>query len=186
MGSSDELSQLIVRLALWALPMLAAVIFHEVAHGFVALRLGDDTAKRMGRLTLNPLPHIDPIGTVLLPALLVFVGGPVQPDAAVCVASATIDVDGFTPAFARLGTFDLSKPPDGATGLDRIRVFAGYAGWDEGQLEDEIEQGAWYVLDADPEDAFTTVPDDLWRFVLRRQGGDLSLVANFPIDPSMN
>ena len=117
---------------------------------------------------------------------VVFVGGPVQPDAAVCVASATIDVDGFTPAFARLGTFDLSKPPDGATGLDRIRVFAGYAGWDEGQLEDEIEQGAWYVLDADPEDAFTTVPDDLWRFVLRRQGGDLSVVANFPIDPSMN
>jgi Zn-dependent protease len=56
--------------------LLAAVILHEVSHGFVALRLGDDTALRMGRLTLNPLPHIDPVGTVLLPGFLLFVGSP--------------------------------------------------------------------------------------------------------------
>jgi Zn-dependent protease len=77
MGSPDQLLAFARELALWAVPVLAAVIFHEVAHGVVALRLGDDTARRMGRLTLNPLPHVDPIGTVALPAFLLFLGGPV-------------------------------------------------------------------------------------------------------------
>lgn len=58
-------------IAIWALPVLAAIVFHEVAHGWVAFRLGDPTAARMGRLTLNPLPHIDIFGTVLLPLLLI-------------------------------------------------------------------------------------------------------------------
>jgi Zn-dependent protease len=56
--------------------VLAAVILHEVAHGFVAYRLGDPTAARLGRLTLNPLPHIDPVGTVLLPLVLVMTHAP--------------------------------------------------------------------------------------------------------------
>jgi Zn-dependent protease len=56
---------------LWIIPIMIAVIFHEVAHGYVALKLGDTTARDMGRLTLNPLPHIDPIGTILIPALLI-------------------------------------------------------------------------------------------------------------------
>jgi Zn-dependent protease len=77
MGNPDQIAEFIRALALWSVPVLAAVILHEIAHGVVALRLGDDTAKRMGRLTLNPLPHIDPIGTVALPALLLFVGAPV-------------------------------------------------------------------------------------------------------------
>ena len=67
---------LIQKLALWALPVLAAVAFHEMAHGYVAYRLGDDTAARMGRLTLNPLAHIDLFGTVLLPLLLLLFGAP--------------------------------------------------------------------------------------------------------------
>ena len=65
------------QLSIWAFPVLVAIVFHEVAHGWVAYRLGDPTAANMGRLTLNPLPHIDPIGTVLLPALLIWAGGPV-------------------------------------------------------------------------------------------------------------
>ena len=63
-------------LALWALPVLAAVVFHEVAHGWAARRLGDDTAWRAGRLTLNPLAHADPVGTVVLPLLLLATGAP--------------------------------------------------------------------------------------------------------------
>ena len=50
----------LTQISIWALPVLAAIIFHEVAHGWVAYRLGDPTAARMGRLTLNPLSHIDP------------------------------------------------------------------------------------------------------------------------------
>ena len=59
------------RLSTWALPVLAAITLHEAAHGFVAWRLGDDTAKRLGRVTFNPLKHVDPIGTVVVPGLLV-------------------------------------------------------------------------------------------------------------------
>jgi len=67
---------LVQQLSVWALPVLAAIILHEVAHGFVAWRLGDPTAARMGRLTLNPLPHVDPFGTVLLPLLLIVTHAP--------------------------------------------------------------------------------------------------------------
>ena len=68
--------ELLQQLALWAVPVLAAVILHEVAHGYAAFQLGDSTAARAGRLTLNPLPHIDPIGTVALPALLIALHAP--------------------------------------------------------------------------------------------------------------
>lgn len=56
------------------LVLVPSVILHEVSHGYVALLCGDDTAKKAGRLTLNPLAHIDPIGSILLPALLIFAG----------------------------------------------------------------------------------------------------------------
>lgn len=59
----------------WFLPVIFAVTFHEAAHGFVAYQLGDDTARRAGRVTFNPLRHIDPFGTVLLPALLLITSG---------------------------------------------------------------------------------------------------------------
>jgi Zn-dependent protease len=62
--------------ALWVLPLLLAVVCHEWAHGYVAYRLGDDTAERMGRLTLNPVAHIDPFGTILMPGLLLLSGSP--------------------------------------------------------------------------------------------------------------
>ena len=62
-------------IAIWALPVLFAITVHEVAHGWVAKKLGDPTAMMMGRLTLNPLKHIDPIGTVLVPLALVLMGG---------------------------------------------------------------------------------------------------------------
>lgn len=63
------------RLAVWALPVLFAITVHEVAHGWVAQRFGDPTARMLGRLTLNPIKHIDPVGTLLVPALLLYFGG---------------------------------------------------------------------------------------------------------------
>lgn len=63
--------------ALSIIVLLFSVIVHEVMHGIVALKFGDHTAQKMGRLTLNPLPHIDPFGTILLPALLIFTGSPI-------------------------------------------------------------------------------------------------------------
>jgi Zn-dependent protease len=66
-----DILALIREALLWIIPIMIAVIFHEVAHGYIALKLGDTTARDMGRLTLNPLPHIDPIGTILIPGVLI-------------------------------------------------------------------------------------------------------------------
>lgn len=63
--------------AIWALPVLFAITVHEVAHGWVASLLGDKTAFILGRLTLNPIKHIDPLGTILIPGILLFLHGPV-------------------------------------------------------------------------------------------------------------
>ena len=60
----------------WVLPVVLAVTFHEAAHGFVAYRFGDDTAWRAGRVTFNPLKHIDQFGTIILPALLILMRSP--------------------------------------------------------------------------------------------------------------
>ena len=64
------------QLSIWALPVLAAVVLHELAHGYSAYVLGDSTAARMGRLTLNPIAHVDLFGTILLPVMLVISGSP--------------------------------------------------------------------------------------------------------------
>ncbi len=66
---------LIQKIAAWALPVLFAITVHETAHGWMALRLGDKTALMLGRLTLNPLKHIDPVGTILVPGLMLMFSG---------------------------------------------------------------------------------------------------------------
>jgi Zn-dependent protease len=69
-------ADLVQQIAIWALPVLLAITLHEAAHGFAALRFGDDTAYRLGRVTLNPLKHIDPFGTIIMPGLLLLSGAP--------------------------------------------------------------------------------------------------------------
>lgn len=71
-----EIDRFLLLLILYGIPVLIAITFHEAAHGFVALRFGDSTAKDQGRLTLNPLRHMDLFGTLLLPSLLIFLGSP--------------------------------------------------------------------------------------------------------------
>ena len=63
-------NNIVYEVAVWLIPLVIAIVFHEVAHGLVARRLGDPTAQERGRLTLNPIKHIDPFGTVVLPLLL--------------------------------------------------------------------------------------------------------------------
>jgi len=67
-----DIAQLIQSIAIWALPVLFSITVHEAAHGYVARHFGDNTAYMLGRITLNPLKHIDPIGTILMPLLLLF------------------------------------------------------------------------------------------------------------------
>ena len=70
-------NNIIYQVAVWLVPLIIAIVFHEVAHGLVARRLGDPTAEERGRLTLNPIKHIDPFGTVILPLLLAISHAPV-------------------------------------------------------------------------------------------------------------
>jgi Zn-dependent protease len=73
---NQQFGPLLYEISIWALPAIVAITFHEAAHGFAARLLGDDTAWRLGRVTFNPLRHIDPIGTILLPAVLLLLRSP--------------------------------------------------------------------------------------------------------------
>ncbi len=70
------MSSTVYTFSVWVLPVLLAITFHEAAHGYVAWRLGDDTAKQLGRVTFNPLRHVDMFGTILVPALLLLARAP--------------------------------------------------------------------------------------------------------------
>src|SRR6202158_1423948 len=72
----QQIATTIYAASIWVIPMIIAITFHEAAHGFVARMLGDDTAARLGRVSLNPLKHIDLFGTILLPGLLLLTGSP--------------------------------------------------------------------------------------------------------------
>jgi putative transcriptional regulator len=144
----------------------------------------------------------------------VFIGGPVQHQAVICLARTSAPVgdtspeklaeglggsagrsgspspdtfSGWRAVTPEVGTLDLDVDPAGLGSRFReVRIFAGYSGWAAGQLEGEIAGGAWWVVDAQPEDAFSPEPDLLWKKVLRRQPGPLALVAAYPADPTMN
>jgi putative transcriptional regulator len=123
---------------------------------------------------------------------LVFEGGPVQPQAAIGLAEPRpgTSVAGLAPlpdgAGPPLATVDLELPPEEVLpGVARLRVFAGYAGWSAGQLEGEVAEGAWWVVDALPDDAWR-FPEDVRTSVLRRYGPPLSLASTLPEDPALN
>lgn len=119
---------------------------------------------------------------------VLYIGGPVSPDSALGIG--LFDRRSEPPVSARpvtesLGVIDLEEQPVMA-GLSAIRIFSGYAGWEEGQLDDEIDEGAWYVVDGGPDDVFDPNPMTLWRRVLRRQQGELAFVATHSYDATLN
>ncbi len=129
----------------------------------------------------------------LAPPNVVFLGGPVQPEMAVGLGrlrpehAGRAESEQWTPVDDRLGLVNLGSPPaEEVAVLDRLRVFAGYAGWSAGQLDFEVASGDWFVLAAEEDDPFTAGPGGLWRRVLHRQRGPLALFADFPPDPSLN
>jgi putative transcriptional regulator len=119
-----------------------------------------------------------------------FQGGPVALDSAlgvVAVPGGSAEPNGVRRIIGSLGVVDLDAPPQVVvSGVAGLRIFAGYAGWSGGQLEVEIGEGAWYVVDAEARDPFSDTPERLWRQVLRRQRGELALVSTYPDDPLHN
>ena len=116
----------------------------------------------------------------------VWVGGPVQPEAVLVLGEFLDPEDAAVPLFGTLGFPSLEEPEEVVPVTSRRRVFAGYAGWGAGQLEDELAREDWILEPALPDDAFTEAPEELWSEVLRRKGGVYELVARMPEDPSVN
>ncbi len=121
----------------------------------------------------------------------VFAGGPVDTNAMIGMATTKVvsdePVEHITPISGLIASTDLSADPAiVAAHVDSVRVFRGYAGWGAGQLDAEIDQGAWLVLDAEVGDVFSDRPEDLWHTVLKRQPGRLSWLALAPDDLSLN
>jgi putative transcriptional regulator len=119
-----------------------------------------------------------------------FQGGPVQLDSAlglVAVPGGVQEPTGVRRLFGTVALVDLDTPPTLVVPeVAGLRIFAGYAGWSPGQLEDEIATGSWFVADTEGDDVFTGDPDALWRDVLRRQPEPVRWVAWFPPDPALN
>ena len=116
----------------------------------------------------------------------VFVGGPVQPQAIVVLGDFEEPDRAGVLVFGSIGFLPGEIDPGEIGGLERARVFAGYAGWGAGQLEGELEEGSWIVEPAQATDVFTDEPDHLWSEVLRRKGGPYGVLALMPDDPRVN
>jgi putative transcriptional regulator len=160
----------------------------------VVLLLDHDEEGSLGVVVNRPTPVdvtdvLPPWSDLATAPGVVFQGGPVALDSALGLATVPGGAEplGWRRVYGGVGLVDLDAPPEVlAAELASLRIFAGYAGWGPGQLEAELADGAWYVVDSEPGDAFSPNPEGLWRAVLRRQPGSLALVATYPDDPSMN
>lgn len=139
-----------------------------------------------GLLVSDALPQWAPH---LVPPSTMFIGGPVSNKSVVALARVRHDPnqEWWTPMLGLVGTLDLEAEVDEVGhAVDGVRLFAGYAGWSLGQLEDEIDSGAWFVVDAEQDDLLTQDPSDLWPAVLARQPSPTSWFANYPTNPTHN
>lgn len=117
----------------------------------------------------------------------VWLGGPVQPQAVIAMAEFTHGVTAERSVVGPIAPLEIeSDVEQTADQVSRVRVFAGYAGWGEGQLDGELEEDAWFTAPALPGDVFTDDHATLWNRVLRRMGGHYKLIASMPEDPEMN
>ncbi|MFE0046521.1 YqgE/AlgH family protein [Streptomyces albireticuli] len=197
----SEVSSLTGRL-LVATPALADPNFDRA----VVLLLDHDEEGSLGVILNRPTPVgvadiLESWASLTGEPGVVFQGGPVSLDSALGVgvvpgeahdkgAKGATTGDGplgWRRVHGAIGLVDLEAPPELlAAALGSLRIFAGYAGWGPGQLEEELVEGAWYVVESEPGDVSSPEPGQLWRAVLRRQRNELAMVATYPDDPSLN
>lgn len=162
----------------------------------VVLLLDADAEGAVGVVLNRPSPvPVEEVlgawGDVVAEPEVLFQGGPVSTEGALAVAllsaDASVPAVGFRPVAGRFGLVDLDAPVSALAGhVEGLRIFAGYAGWGAGQLEEEIAEGAWDVVASDPSDLVREDTTDLWRDVLRRQPGELAWHSTRPADPDLN
>ena len=126
------------------------------------------------------------LSEVTSPDERLYVGGPVQPQAAVILAQFEHPDLATQLVFDSVGVIGDENEDLGSPGLMRKRVFSGYAGWAAGQLDKELESGDWILESPQPDDVFTDHPEELWSSVLKRMGSTYALLAHMPFDPSTN
>jgi putative transcriptional regulator len=150
---------------------------------------GDDGA--LGLILNRPaettvVQAVTPLAGLVDPVEPVYVGGPVEPGSVIVLAQFEDPDDAAATIFDDVGFVGGDSDLDEVAGaITRARVFAGYAGWSAGQLDEELEAEGWIVEPATHEDVFGPC-DELWSDVLRRKGGPYALLATMPPDPSMN
>lgn len=131
----------------------------------------------------------DWVDAVTEPRLL-FSGGPVSPNGAICLASVARSGEeppGWRRLFDDIGLLHLDTPIEIVAGAYAdLRIFAGYAGWEPGQLQTEIANGMWHVVSSTYADVFGGRPDDLWRQVLRRQRNRLAFFSAYTEEADTN
>jgi putative transcriptional regulator len=149
----------------------------------------------LNRPTATPVTETIPDWAPLASApATIYLGGPVGLGTLIALAQLRTDrlltdepPPGTEPVSDGLVAVDLSRDPAPlAPMVTGLRVWTGYAGWAPGQLEEEVEQDAWFVVDAADSDVISATPNALWRAVLGRQPGTLSWFSNFPEDPAQN
>ncbi|MCD9141482.1 YqgE/AlgH family protein [Streptomyces albireticuli] len=200
----SEVSSLTGRL-LVATPALADPNFDRA----VVLLLDHDEEGSLGVILNRPTPVgvadiLESWASLTGEPGVVFQGGPVSLDSALGVGVVPGEAHdkgakgekgattgdgplGWRRVHGAIGLVDLEAPPELlAAALGSLRIFAGYAGWGPGQLEEELVEGAWYVVESEPGDVSSPEPGQLWRAVLRRQRNELAMVATYPDDPSLN
>lgn len=158
------------------------LVLEHTDEGAVGLVLNRPSATGVG----EPLPEWDAMAAE---PPVIFVGGPVSATAVIGLARGRRagPGGGWRPVVGAVGIVDLGAGPEEVgPAIAQLRLFAGYAGWGPGQLEDEVDLHAWWVVDAVPDDALSARPERLWRAVLRRQPGRLAMFATFPDDPAVN
>jgi putative transcriptional regulator len=150
------------------------LVLEHTAEGAMGVVLGRQSETRVADAVPLLAPYADA-------GELVQIGGPVAPQSVVALGDFDDIDDAGTQVVGSLGTLD---PDSDNASLRRLRVYAGYAGWGPGQLDGELEQDAWLVLPAEPDDPFND--GDIWSEALRRKGGGYRLMATMPADPSLN
>jgi len=150
------------------------LVLEHTADGAMGVVLNRESETRV-------VEAIPALASLAEPDELVRIGGPVSPQSVVALGDFGRPEEADTQVVGSLGTLD---PEAANESLRRVRVYAGYAGWSPGQLDGELEAGAWIVHDADPEDPFHL--GDIWADALARKGGSYRLMATMPADPSLN
>jgi putative transcriptional regulator len=157
------------------------LICQHDAEGALGLVLNRGTDRKVGEVVVADLPDS-------LKDSQLFLGGPVQP-----TALSYLHTDAFLPDANVMPNLSLGHSLDelieigeGVLPSRRVKMFAGYAGWSPGQLEDEVKRDAWLIHPATVELVFQGDVDDLWRSILRSKGWRYKLLAETPDDPSLN